>query len=145
MGTTGRIVGGFAGWPIGSNIGYKGALDFGLKVPQIAKIGATNQFAKDAGIRGMIKEIETTSNLPTLTGNNTMKFTPKQTRVISEGTYPLYTGPQHSISEIVNLDGTINPRAALRIQREIADNIPGAYRMETRLENPEWHLLDPTT
>ena len=69
----------------------------------------------------------------------------KQTRVISEGTYPLYTGPKHSITEVVNPDGTINPRAALHIEREVADNIPGAYRMETRLENPEWHPLDPTT
>ena len=69
----------------------------------------------------------------------------KQARVIAEDTYPLYMGPKHSITEVVNLDGTINPRAAMRIQHEVADNIPGAYRMENRLENPIWHVNDPTT
>lgn len=69
----------------------------------------------------------------------------KQRRVISQDTYPYYGGPRHSVSEVVNEDGTVNPFAALKIQREVADNIPGAYRMEVRLENPEWHINDPNT
>ena len=69
--------------------------------------------------------------------DKTIAISPKQTRVVSEGTYPLYTGPKHSVTEVVNPDGTVNPRAALRIEREVADNIPGAHRMEFRLENPE--------
>jgi len=69
--------------------------------------------------------------------------------MFSEGTYPIYTGPKHSISEVVNSDGTINPRAAMRIQHEVADYFKkfgkNAYRMEERTENPEWHTLDPNT
>lgn len=77
------------------------------------------------------------------------RVTPKQPRMFSEETYPMYTGPKHSISEVVNADGTVNPRAAIRIQHEVADYFKqfgeGAYRMEERLENPEWHMLDPNT
>lgn len=74
-----------------------------------------------------------------------LKPSSKQTRIIKEDTYPTYIGPKHSVSEVVNADGTVNPRAAMKIQHEVADNIPGAYRMEDRLENPVWHINDPTT
>lgn len=59
-------------------------------------------------------------------------------------TYPVYLGPKHSIKEVVNADGTINPRAAMRIQHEIAGYFDG-YKMEHRLEDPRWHRNDPTT
>ena len=74
-----------------------------------------------------------------------LKPSNKQIRIVPEDTYPLYIGPKHSVSEVVNADGTINPRAAMKIQHEVADNIPGAYRMEARIENPQWHKNDPTT
>jgi hypothetical protein len=59
-------------------------------------------------------------------------------------TYPVYLGPKHSIKEVVNADGTINPRAAMRIQHEIAGYFDG-YKMEHRLEDPRLHRNDPTT
>ena len=75
--------------------------------------------------------------------------TSKQPRMFSEGTYPIYTGPKHNINEVINPDGTINPRSAMRIQHEVANYFKqfgrGAYKMEERLENPEWHTLDPNT
>ena len=75
--------------------------------------------------------------------------TPKQSRMFSKGTYPIYTGPKHSILEVVNTNGTVNPRVAMRIQHEVANYFKqfgkGAYKMEERLENPEWHTLDPNT
>ena len=76
---------------------------------------------------------------PITKGVDKIIFTPKgtkQTRVVQEGTYPLYFGPKHSIPEVVNPDGTVNPLRALTIEREVADNIPEAFRMEKRLENP---------
>lgn len=90
-------------------------------------------------------ELPQIKQVPIFNGSKTITIPLKQTRVVSEGTYPLYTGPKHSVTEVVNPDGTVNPRVALRIEREVADNIPGAYRMESRLENPEWHVNDPNT
>lgn len=69
----------------------------------------------------------------------------KQRRVISEGTYPWYRGKQHSVKEVVNPDGTVNPRQAMRIQHEVSEQFPGSYRMERRLENRKDHKTDPTT
>ena len=90
-----------------------------------------------------------TGTVPVLTQvapKNIVKTEPtKQKRVISEGTYPLYRGKQHSVKEVVNPDGTVNPRQAMRIQHEVSEQFPGSYKMEHRLENPEWHKNDPTT
>ena len=69
----------------------------------------------------------------------------KQKRIIPEGTYPMYRSKQHSVKEVVNPDGTVNPRQAMRIQHEVSEQFPGSYKMEHRLENPEWHQNDPTT
>ena len=74
-----------------------------------------------------------------------IKPSTKQQRVISEGTYPLYRGRQYSVKEVVNSDGTINPRQAMKIQHKVSEQFPGSYKMEHRLENPEWHQNDPTT
>lgn len=74
-----------------------------------------------------------------------IKPSTKQQRVISEGTYPLYRGKQYSVKEIVNSDGTVNPRQAMKIQHEVSRQFQGSYKMEHRFENPEWHPTDPTT
>jgi len=48
---------------------------------------------------------------PYIASKNLFKTeTTKQKRVISEGTYPWYRGKQHSVKEVVNPDGTVNPR-----------------------------------
>lgn len=47
IGTTGRIVGGFAGFVPGMNLGYKGAIKLASKVPSIARIGSTSTFRSD--------------------------------------------------------------------------------------------------
>ena len=57
----------------------------------------------------------------------------------------MYRGKQHSVKEVVNPDGTVNPRQAMKIQHEVSEQFPGSYKMEHRLENPEWHQNDPTT
>lgn len=64
-------------------------------------------------------------------------FVPEQTRF-------LYTGPKHSIREVVNSDGTVNIQKALQIANAEA-NRQGGWRMSQRLENPEWHKTDPNT
>lgn len=70
----------------------------------------------------------------------------KQSRLISPGTYPLYRGPRFDINEIVNSDGTVNPRKAMQVQHTVAKQFgKGAHKMEHRLENPEWHKEDPNT
>ena len=70
----------------------------------------------------------------------------KQLRLVSPGTYPLYRGPKFDINEIVNSDGTINPRKAMQAQHTVAKQFgKDAYKMEDRLENPEWHKEDPNT
>lgn len=56
----------------------------------------------------------------------------------------LYLGPQRSISEIVNPDGTVNISEAMKFQREHADMWKG-LRMENRNENSRWHKTDPNT
>lgn len=61
MGTTGRIVGGFAGWSPGSNFAYKGALDLASKVPSIARIGATKQFIGDVAGRALGRSVSGTN------------------------------------------------------------------------------------
>lgn len=70
----------------------------------------------------------------------------KQSRLISSGTYPLYRGPRFNINEVVNSDGTVNPRKAMQVQHTVAKQFgKGAYKMEHRLENPKWHREDPNT
>lgn len=67
-----------------------------------------------------------------------------QPRLVDSTTYPIYRGPQFNISDIVNPDGTVNPRQAMRAQHTVADWF-GGHRMENRLENSKWHKNDPTT
>ena len=70
----------------------------------------------------------------------------KQSRLISPNTYPLYRGPRFDINEIVNFDGTVNPRKAMQAQHTVAKQFgKGAHKMEHRLENLEWHKEDPNT
>ena len=70
----------------------------------------------------------------------------KQSRLISPDTYPWYRGPRFNINEIVNSDGTVNPRKAMQTQHTVAKQFGrGAYKMEHRLESPEWHKEDPNT
>ena len=70
----------------------------------------------------------------------------KQSRLIFPDTYPWYRGPRFNINEIVNSDGTVNPRKAMQVQHTVAKQFgKGAYKMEHRLENPEWHKGDPNT
>ena len=98
------------------------------------------------GTQGTVYYIDKDRTIKTYVGSSFIK---KQSRMFSEGTYPIYTGPKHSISEVVNADGTVNPRAAMHIQHEVADYFKqfgkDAYKMEERLENPEWHPTDVNT
>ena len=134
IGNTGRVLGGFAGFGAGMKsttplIRSAATRGLTLHMPQ-------NTFMKVRG-EGFDRAFNKVNTQSFPLENKTIAIPLKQTRVVSEGTYPLYTGPKHSVTEVVNPDGTVNPRAALRIEREVADNIPGAYRMESRLENPE--------
>ena len=70
----------------------------------------------------------------------------KQSRLISPGTYPWYRGPRFDINEIVNSNGTINPRKAMQVQHTVAKQFgKRAHKMEHRLEDLEWHEGDPNT
>lgn len=115
------------------------------------------------GKKGLVTNSEYVSNNPIDVSNSIYHWdptygyrrvqnTPRQPRLVPEGTYPLYTGPRFSMGEVVNLDGTINPWNARRIQHTVADYFGKdffsdrqAFRMEERLENPKWHIKDPTT
>ena len=60
-------------------------------------------------------------------------------------TYQMYTGPQHDISEVINVDGSVNLRNLLNIQNEALKNIPGGTIARHRLENKKWHPTDWNT
>lgn len=66
--------------------------------------------------------------------------------LIQDGTKeaPIWFGRQHSISEVVNADGTVNPYKLRQIQKEVADQY-GVKQIQFRTENPEWHKTDPNT
>lgn len=70
----------------------------------------------------------------------------KAKHLIQDGTKeaPIWFGRQHSISEVVNTDGTVNPQKLRQIQKEIADQY-GVKQIQFRTENPEWHKTDPNT
>ena len=90
---------------------------------------------------GLVRPVTQVASKIKQIANNT-----KQSRLISPGTYPLYRGPQFDINEIVNPDGTVNPRKAMQAQHTVAKQFGnGAHKMEHRLENPEWHKEDPNT
>ena len=75
----------------------------------------------------------------------------KQPRMATGNIYMPYTGPQHSISEIVDQNGNVNPYKVRSIMNEVVDNLQhiygkqGIYPAQLRLENPEWHFNDPNT
>lgn len=78
--------------------------------------------------------------------NKKFKLLGSQPRLLDSKTYPWYTGPRFSINDVVNPNGTVNPRQAMTVQHSVADWFgQKAHRMENRLENSKWHKNDPTT
>lgn len=75
--------------------------------------------------------------LPQKQGNGRYQF--------DSPTYQMYTGPKHDVSEIINVDGSINLRNLLNIQNEALRNIPGGTIARHRLENQKWHPTDWNT
>ena len=80
-----------------------------------------------------------------------MPFNVEQSRLASGNTYIPYTGPTHSISEIVDQNGIVNPYKVRSIMNEVVSGLQtqygktGIYPAQLRLENPAWHFNDPTT
>lgn len=60
-------------------------------------------------------------------------------------TYQIYTGPRHSISEIMDRQGNVKLRNLLKIQNEALEYIPGGTIARHRLENKTWHPTDWNT
>lgn len=147
--------------------GGSGMYDMGLDIA--AKLGNTNAKAIRFA-RALNKDIASTDARDIVRGLagygrfdtrgyevNIPRVTQKgQPRMFSDGTYPIYNGPRHSVSEVVNPDGTVNVRKALEIEKEVSDYFKnsrelgqpkgrGAFSMRQRIENPEWHTDDPNT
>lgn len=57
-------------------------------------------------------------------------------------TYQIYTGPRHSISEIMDRQGNVKLRNLLKIQNEALEYIPGGTIARHILENKTWHPTD---
>lgn len=77
--------------------------------------------------------------------NKKFRILGSQPRLVDSKTYPIYRGPRFSVNSVVNPDGTVNPRQAMRVQHTVSKQFPGSYKMEGRLENSRWHKDDPTT
>lgn len=77
--------------------------------------------------------------------NKKFRILGSQPRLVDSKTYPIYRGPRFSVNSVVNPDGTVNPRQAMRVQHAVSEQFPGSYKMEGRLENSRWHKDDPTT
>ncbi len=60
-------------------------------------------------------------------------------------TYQIYTGPRHSVSEIMDGHGSVKLKNLLKIQNEALENIPGGSIARHRLENKKWHPTDWNT
>lgn len=80
--------------------------------------------------------------------SNVLNIMPKRSNgryQFDSPTYQVYTGPKHDISEIINVDGSVNLRNLLNVQNEALQNVPGGTIARHRLENQKWHPTDWNT